>query len=90
MFFCCLVYLQENLRASVGYIKQMKHFRILAVLAIILLFAVMFPFLIGDASSDSMAIEVLLLIGAAVAWNIFSGFTGYISLGHATYYCKGA
>jgi ABC-type branched-subunit amino acid transport system permease subunit len=43
------------------------------------------PFLIGDPSITSIAVEVLLLTGAAVAWNIFSGSTGYISLGHAAY-----
>ena len=37
-----------------------------------------------------MAVDVLLLTGAAVAWNIFSGYTGYISLGNATYYGIGA
>jgi branched-chain amino acid transport system permease protein len=79
----------KELQTIWGHIKQMKHFRTLAVLAIILLIAIMFPILIGDATSDPMAIEVLLLIGAAVAWNIFSGYTGYISLGHATYFGLG-
>jgi len=79
----------RELQSIWSYTKQMKRFSTLAKLAIILLIAMMFPILIGDASSDSMAIEVLLLIGAAVAWNIFSGYTGYISLGHATYYGLG-
>jgi branched-chain amino acid transport system permease protein len=38
----------------------------------------------------SVAVEVLLLIAAAVSWNIFSGYTGYISLGNATYFGIGA
>jgi len=70
----------------VGCFKQaMKHIRTLVVLAFIL-FSLVFPILIGDQTSTSMAVDVLLLTGAAVAWNIFSGYTGYISLGHATYY----
>jgi branched-chain amino acid transport system permease protein len=74
----------------VGCIKQaMKHIRTLVVLAIIL-FSLAFPILIGDPTTISMAVDVLLLMGAAVAWNIFSGYTGYISLGHATYYGLGA
>jgi branched-chain amino acid transport system permease protein len=32
----------------------------------------------------------MLLTSAAVSWNIFSGYTGYISLGNATYYGIGA
>ncbi len=73
-----------------GCVKQaMKHIRTLIVLAIIL-FSLTFPILIGDPTTISMAVAVLLLIGAAVAWNIFSGYTGYISLGHATYYALGA
>ena len=68
----------------------MKSFRTLAPLFAIILFSLLFPLLIGDQSTDSTAVEVLLLTGAAVAWNIFSGYTGYISLGHATYYGLGA
>ncbi len=88
MFFVAW-FTSRELQSIWGYTKQMKRFSTLVMLAIILLFAMMFPILIGDASSNSMAIEVLLLIGAAVAWNIFSGYTGYISLGHATYYGLG-
>ncbi len=68
----------------------MKSFRTLALLFAIILLSLVFPLVIGDQSTDSTAIEVLLLTGAAVAWNIFSGYTGYISLGHATYYGLGA
>jgi branched-chain amino acid transport system permease protein len=32
---------------------------------------------------------VLMFVGAAVAWNIFSGFTGYISLGAAVFFGTG-
>lgn len=78
------------LRASVGYVKQVKHVRTLVALFSIILFSLIFPFLIGDSSFTSMAVEVLLLTGAAVVWNIFSGYTGYISLGHAAYYGIGA
>lgn len=73
-----------------GYAKQaMKHYRTLGLFAIIL-FSLAFPILIGDSTINAMAVNVLLLTGAAVAWNIFSGYTGYISLGHATYYGLGA
>lgn len=68
----------------------MKSFRTLVLLCAIILCCLVFPLLIGDQFTNSIAVEVLLLTGAAVAWNIFSGYTGYISLGHATYYGLGA
>jgi branched-chain amino acid transport system permease protein len=36
-----------------------------------------------------VGVFVLLYVGAAVAWNIFSGFTGYISLGAAVFFGVG-
>ncbi len=76
----------ELLGAALGYVRRiMKHFRTLFLIAIILCILAL-PILIGDPTIISMAVDVMLLTGAAVAWNIFSGYTGYISLGHATYY----
>lgn len=51
----------------------------------ILLASVLLPLLI-DESLLSIMVNVLLVIAAAIAWSIFSGNTGHISLGHATYY----
>ncbi len=62
----------------------MKYFKTWMPPVVIILIALIFPLLIEDSSG--MAVEVLLLTGAAAAWNIFSGYTGYISLGQATYY----
>jgi branched-chain amino acid transport system permease protein len=67
----------------------MKRFRTLALIATVLCL-LMLPILIGDTTTISMAVDILLLTGAAVAWNLFSGYTGYISLGNATYYGIGA
>src|SRR6266576_1064436 len=36
-----------------------------------------------------VGVFVLLYVGSAVAWNIFSGFTGYISLGAAVFFGTG-
>jgi branched-chain amino acid transport system permease protein len=78
------------LRFALGYVKHiMKRFRTLALIATVLCLLIL-PILIGDSTTISMAADVLLLIGAAVAWNVFSGYTGYISLGNATYYGIGA
>jgi branched-chain amino acid transport system permease protein len=74
---------------SYGYVRRMKHFRTLLLLTIILV-SLVFPLLIGDPTIMSMAMDTLFLMVAAVSWNIFSGYTGYISLGQATYYGLGA
>jgi branched-chain amino acid transport system permease protein len=68
----------------------MKFARWFGLLAIVVFLAV-FP--VGIAPNDAVnAIAVFTLIGAiAVAgWNIFSGYTGYISLGHSVFYGLGA
>jgi branched-chain amino acid transport system permease protein len=72
------------------YVKYiMKRFRIPILIATVLCLLTL-PLLIGDSTTISIAIGVLLLTAAAVSWNIFSGYTGYISLGNATYYGIGA
>ncbi|TMD63226.1 MAG: hypothetical protein E6I91_13560 [Chloroflexi bacterium] len=67
----------------------MKRFRILCLLVVVIS-SLVFPFLIGDQTTVSIAVNVLLLTAAAAAWNIFSGYTGYLSLGSATYFGLGA
>ncbi len=67
----------------------MKRFRTPILIATVLCFLAL-PIVIGDSTTISMAVDVLLLIAAAISWNIFSGYTGYISLGNATYYGIGA
>jgi branched-chain amino acid transport system permease protein len=65
---------------------NLKRLTMVAALALSLLF----PFVVGDSTVTSLVVYTLLFCGAATAWNIFSGYTGYISLGHATYYGLGA
>jgi branched-chain amino acid transport system permease protein len=67
----------------------MKRLKTPALIATVLCLLLL-PILVGDSTTVSMAVDVLLLTGAAVAWNLFSGYTGYISLGNATYYGIGA
>jgi len=54
---------------------------LLAVLAVI-------P-LAKNVTVTHVGVFVLLYVGAAVGWNIFSGFTGYISLGAAVFFGVG-
>jgi branched-chain amino acid transport system permease protein len=55
----------------------------LAVLAV-------FPLAVSNATVTTIAVDTLIFAVAAVAWNIFSGYSGYISLGHAVFFGAGA
>ena len=55
----------------------------LAVLAV-------FPQVITNATVTTIAVDTLIFAASAAAWNIFSGFSGYISLGHAVFFGAGA
>lgn len=52
------------------------------------LFAVLaaFPVIFGNPTVTSVAVFTMIFLIAVVGWNIFSGYTGYISLGHAAFY----
>ncbi|HVB44768.1 MAG TPA: branched-chain amino acid ABC transporter permease [Streptosporangiaceae bacterium] len=52
--------------------------------------AAIFPIAFTNQLVLTMGFFTLLYIVAAVAWNLFSGYTGYISLGHAVFFGSGA
>jgi branched-chain amino acid transport system permease protein len=62
----------------------------LAALAALLVIAVAFPLVITNALDTQFAVDTMIYVGAVAAWNLFSGFTGYISLGHAVFFGSGA
>ncbi|HEY6279212.1 MAG TPA: branched-chain amino acid ABC transporter permease [Streptosporangiaceae bacterium] len=45
--------------------------------------------LLNNPLVTNVGVFVLMYVGSAVAWNIFSGFTGYISLGAAVFFGTG-
>jgi branched-chain amino acid transport system permease protein len=57
-------------------------------LVVLLAAAAVIP-LAKNVTVTHVGVFVLLYVGAAVAWNIFSGFTGYISLGAAVFFGTG-
>jgi branched-chain amino acid transport system permease protein len=59
-----------------------------AGLAVLLAVAALVP-VDGNVVLTQVGVLVLMYVGAAVAWNIFSGFTGYISLGAAVFFGTG-
>jgi len=59
-----------------------------AGLAVLLAVVALVP-LGNNVVVTQVGVLVLLYVGATVAWNIFSGFTGYISLGAAVFFGVG-
>jgi branched-chain amino acid transport system permease protein len=59
-----------------------------AILAIALLFA-FFPVMTTDPTATSIAVFTLIFMVATSAWNIFSGYSGYLALGHAVFFGTG-
>jgi len=58
--------------------------------AVLLLLAVLFPLVFTSPVTTQIGVDTMLFVAATVAWNLFSGFTGYISLGHAVFFGTGA
>jgi len=66
--------------------------RATAGLALIVLAAaaVAFPLVFSSPVTTNYAIYALIFVAVVSAWNVFSGFSGYISLGHAVFFGSGA
>ena len=60
------------------------------LLVVSLLATIAFPFIFTNPAVTSVAVFTLLFVGAASAWNMFSGYTGYMALGNAVFYGCGA
>jgi branched-chain amino acid transport system permease protein len=52
--------------------------------------SIVFPVVVSDATAMTVAVWTLLFLGGACAWNLFSGFTGYFTLGNSAFYGVGA
>jgi branched-chain amino acid transport system permease protein len=62
--------------------------RVIIIAALVLAFA--FPYVFSNPAVTSIAMFTLLYLGATSAWNMFSGFSGYMALGNAVFYGSGA
>lgn len=67
----------------------MKALRPLGLLALLAL-AVLFPLLFPNPAVDTVAVLTVLFATAVTAWNTFSGYSGYISIGHAAFFGIGS
>jgi branched-chain amino acid transport system permease protein len=63
--------------------------RALLVAAAVVILAV-FPLVFSNPNTTSIAFFALIFMVCASAWNMFSGSSGYIALGHAVYFGVGA
>jgi branched-chain amino acid transport system permease protein len=52
--------------------------------------AAVFPLLFTNPIVSTYGVITLVFVAVASAWNLFSGFSGYLSLGHAVFYGTGA
>jgi branched-chain amino acid transport system permease protein len=59
-------------------------------LVVVIVLAVLFPQVFSNPAVTQYGIFTLIFATAAVAWHIFAGNTGYISLGQAVFYGSGA
>lgn len=50
----------------------------------------LFPLVFTNPTVTSFGVITLIFAAVASAWNMFSGFSGYLSLGHAVFYGTGA
>ncbi len=56
----------------------------------VLVVLILVPLVITGATFTTIAVYCLMYMGIATAWNSFSGFSGYVSLGHAVFFGVGA
>jgi branched-chain amino acid transport system permease protein len=57
---------------------------------IFLVFSFGFPWLFPNPAVMGIAVFTILFAAVATGWNLFSGYTGYVSLGHGAFFGIGA
>jgi branched-chain amino acid transport system permease protein len=61
---------------------------LVGVVVVMALIAV-FPLVVTDPTATSIGIFTLVFMVSATAWNVFSGYSGYLALGHAVFFGVG-
>jgi branched-chain amino acid transport system permease protein len=62
----------------------------LAGVAVLIAAAALFPAAFPNPTATNFGVITLIFIAVVSAWNLFSGYSGYLSLGHAVFYGTGA
>jgi branched-chain amino acid transport system permease protein len=78
-----------TLQAPAGRSRRSTLIR-LGLLGVLLVIAVLFPLVITNALYTQFAVNTMIFVGAVAAWNLFSGYSGYLSLGTAVFFGSGA
>jgi branched-chain amino acid transport system permease protein len=53
---------------------------------VLLVLLIAFPVIFGNPTVTTIGVFTMMFLTAVVGWNIFCGYTGYISIGHAAFY----
>jgi branched-chain amino acid transport system permease protein len=61
-----------------------------AAVAALAVAALVFPLVFSNPVATNYAVYAMIFVAVASAWNVFSGLSGYISLGHAVFFGSGA
>jgi branched-chain amino acid transport system permease protein len=61
-----------------------------AGLLVLLALAIVFPLLLPNQTVTGIAVFTLIFAAATTGWNILSGYSGYVALGHGAYFGIGA
>jgi branched-chain amino acid transport system permease protein len=81
-----------TLKAGTGWLRQTPPRQPLVVVGVtaLLIVVAVFPLVITNPTATNFGVITLIFVTVASAWNLFSGFSGYLSLGHAVFYGAGA
>jgi branched-chain amino acid transport system permease protein len=79
------------LKTGTGAIPLLRR-RTLSVAGVAALAAigVVFPLVITNPTATNFGVITLIFVAVTSAWNLFSGYSGYLSLGQAVFYGTGA
>jgi len=83
---------QELARQGTANGRRRLALRVIAAVGLLAVAAVfaLFPVAVTDPTATSIAVFTLVFMVATVAWNVFSGYSGYLALGHAVFFgCGG-
>jgi branched-chain amino acid transport system permease protein len=61
----------------------------IAVAVVVIVLIAVFPLGVTDPTATSIAVFTLVFMVATSSWNIFSGYSGYLALGHAVFFGAG-
>jgi branched-chain amino acid transport system permease protein len=80
-----------TIRTGTGWLRQppRQALAVVGVAALLVVVAV-YPLVITNPTATNFGVITLIFVAVASAWNIFSGYSGYLSLGHAIFYGAGA